>query len=122
MSERHSPLLPEARRVPQSETSSQQAGSDPLLQPFRLKHLVLRNRIMSTSHACGLAEGGMPSERYQRYHEAKAKGGLALTMFGGSSNVSPNPRGNCRRSTSTTSASSSTSSGSRAASTPRAPP
>ena len=44
---------------------------------------------MSTSHACGLAEDGMPSERYMRYHEAKAKGGIALTMFGGSSNVSP---------------------------------
>ena len=65
------------------------AASDPLLQPFRLKHLTLRNRIMSTSHACGLAEGGMPGERYQRYHEAKARGGIALTMFGGSSNVSP---------------------------------
>ena len=34
----------------------------------------------------------MPSERYQRYHEAKARGGLALTMFGGSSNVSPEVR------------------------------
>ena len=86
---RRSPLLPEARRVPQSETSSRQAVSDPLLQPFRLKHLTLKNRIMSTSHACGLAEDGMPSERYQRYHEAKAEGGIALTMFGGSSNVSP---------------------------------
>ena len=64
-------------------------AADPLLQPFRLKHLTFRNRIMSTSHACGLAEGGMPAERYQRYHEAKAKGGIALTMFGGSSNVSP---------------------------------
>ena len=62
---------------------------DPLLRPFLLKHLTLRNRIMSTSHACGLVEGGMPGERYQRYHEAKARGGLALTMFGGSSNVSP---------------------------------
>ena len=67
----------------------QYATSDPLLQPFRLKHLTLKNRIMSTSHACGLVEDGMPSERYQRYHEAKAKGGLALTMFGGSSNISP---------------------------------
>ena len=65
------------------------ATSDPLLRPFRLKHLTLKNRIMSTSHASGLAEGGMPGERYQRYHEAKAAGGLALTMFGGSSNVSP---------------------------------
>ena len=74
-----------AETVPVSHDSA----SDPLLQPFRLKHLTLKNRIMSTSHACGLVEDGMPSERYQRYHEAKARGGLALTMFGGSSNVSP---------------------------------
>jgi 2,4-dienoyl-CoA reductase-like NADH-dependent reductase (Old Yellow Enzyme family)/thioredoxin reductase len=68
-------------------------AKDPLLQPFQLKHLHLKNRIMSTSHACGLEEGGMPKERYHAYHEEKAKGGLALTMFGGSSNVdkdSPN--------------------------------
>jgi 2,4-dienoyl-CoA reductase-like NADH-dependent reductase (Old Yellow Enzyme family) len=35
----------------------------------------------------------MPAEAYQRYHEEKARGGLALSMFGGSSNVdrdSPN--------------------------------
>ena len=31
----------------------------------------------------------MPKERYQRYHEEKAKGGIALTMFGGSSNIAP---------------------------------
>ena len=30
---------------------------------------------------------GCRKERYQRYHEEKAKGGLALTMFGGSSIV-----------------------------------
>jgi len=61
--------------------------TDPLLQPFQLKHLRLRNRIMSTSHACGLEEGGMPRERYQAYYEEKAKGGIGLAMFGGSSNV-----------------------------------
>ncbi len=66
---------------------------DPLLQPLTIKHLTLRNRIMSTSHACGLEVGGTPQEAYQRYHLEKAKGGLALSMFGGSSNVdrdSPN--------------------------------
>jgi 2,4-dienoyl-CoA reductase-like NADH-dependent reductase (Old Yellow Enzyme family) len=63
--------------------------SDPLLQPLRIKGLLLRNRVMSTSHASTLDDGGMPKERYQRYHEEKAKGGLALTMFGGSSMVSP---------------------------------
>lgn len=26
-------------------------AADPLLEPFRLRHLVLKNRIMSTSHA-----------------------------------------------------------------------
>ena len=31
----------------------------------------------------------MPGERYQRYHEEKAKGGIGLTMFGGSSTISP---------------------------------
>ena len=69
-------------------------ASDPLLAPFRLKHLRFRNRIMSTSHACGLAVDGMPVDRYQSYHEAKAKGGIALTMFGGSSNVSPDSQWN----------------------------
>jgi 2,4-dienoyl-CoA reductase-like NADH-dependent reductase (Old Yellow Enzyme family)/thioredoxin reductase len=64
--------------------------TDPLLQPLQLKHLTLRNRIMSTSHACGLEDrDAMPGEAYQAYHEAKAKGGLALTMFGGSAFVAP---------------------------------
>ena len=61
---------------------------DPLLQPLRIRHLVLKNRIMSTSHASGLTEGGLPLERYQRYHEEKAIGGIGLSMFGGSSVVS----------------------------------
>ena len=33
---------------------------DALLQPFTLRHLTLRNRIVSTSHAPAYAEGGMP--------------------------------------------------------------
>ncbi|TPI11566.1 NADH:flavin oxidoreductase [Mesorhizobium sp. B4-1-3] len=65
------------------------ASSDPLLQPFRLKGLMLRNRIVSTSHASMLDEGGLPLERYQRYHEEKAHGGLAMTMVGGSAMTSP---------------------------------
>ena len=64
-------------------------SSDPLLSPLKLKHLTLKNRIMSTSHACGLGdENHMPGEAYQAYHLGKARGGLALTMFGGSSYVS----------------------------------
>lgn len=69
--------------------ASTEHNNDPLFQPLQIKHLTLKNRIMSTSHACGMDDLGMPAERYQRYHEEKAKGGLALTMFGGSSNVAP---------------------------------
>ena len=67
-----------------------ETNTDPLLQPFQLRHLTLRNRIMSTSHACGLEnQDAMPAEAYQAYHEAKARGGLGLTMFGGSAFIAP---------------------------------
>jgi N-methyl-L-proline demethylase len=62
---------------------------DPLLQPFQLKHLQLRNRIMSTSHEPAYSEDGMPKDRYRAYHVTKAKGGLALTMTAGTAVVSP---------------------------------
>ena len=61
---------------------------DPLLQPYQLKHLTLRNRLMSTSHEPAYSEDGMPKDRYRLYHVEKAKGGIALTMIGGSSIVS----------------------------------
>ncbi|KGF69383.1 N-methylproline demethylase [Hoeflea sp. BAL378] len=64
------------------------AKTDPLLQPFRLKQLVLKNRIVSTSHASMLDDHGLPLERYQSYHEEKAKGGVAMTMIGGSAMTS----------------------------------
>jgi N-methyl-L-proline demethylase len=60
---------------------------DPLLQPFDLKHLHFRNRVVSTSHEPAYAQDGMPKERYLRYHLEKAKGGLALTMMGGAASV-----------------------------------
>lgn len=63
-------------------------SGDPLLEPLQIGRMRLRNRIMSTSHETDLDERGYPMEAYQRYHEEKAKGGLALTMFGGSGRVS----------------------------------
>ncbi len=63
-------------------------SSDPLLQPYRLGHLTLKNRIMSTSHEPNYAENGMPTDRYRLYHVEKAKGGIALTMTAGSAIVS----------------------------------
>ena len=62
---------------------------DPLLQPYQLKHLTLRNRFMSTAHEPSYSEDGMPKDRYRLYHVEKAKGGVALTMTAGSAVVSP---------------------------------
>jgi 2,4-dienoyl-CoA reductase-like NADH-dependent reductase (Old Yellow Enzyme family) len=61
---------------------------DPLLAPFDLAGVHLRNRIVSTSHEPAYAETGMPKRRYLEYHRAKAQGGVGLTMVGGSSVVS----------------------------------
>ncbi|MGY0490022.1 oxidoreductase [Streptomyces sp. WG-D5] len=62
---------------------------DPLLQPFQLKHLTLRNRVVSTSHEPAYGEDGLPKDRYRAYHLEKARGGVGLTMIGGSAVVSP---------------------------------
>ena len=51
--------------------------TDPLLQPFRLKHLTLKNRVMSTSHEPAYPEDGMPKERYRAYHVERARAGIA---------------------------------------------
>lgn len=68
--------------------SQTRASSDPLLQPFQLKHLTLRNRLMSTAHEPAYSENGMPKERYRAYHVEKARGGIALTVACGSAVVS----------------------------------
>ncbi|MBB3285045.1 MULTISPECIES: NADH:flavin oxidoreductase [Rhizobium] len=63
-------------------------SNDPLLQPYKLKHLTLRNRIIVTSHEPAYPEDGMPKERYRAYTVERAKGGVALTMTAGSAAVS----------------------------------
>jgi 2,4-dienoyl-CoA reductase-like NADH-dependent reductase (Old Yellow Enzyme family) len=63
--------------------------ADPLLQPFQLKHLTLKNRVISTSHEPAYSEEALPKARYRLYHEEKAKGGIGMTMIGGSSIVAP---------------------------------
>src|SRR5208283_1300800 len=62
---------------------------DPLLQPYELRGLTLRNRLMSTAHEPAYTDDGMPKTRYRLYHAEKARGGIALTMIGGSSVVAP---------------------------------
>ncbi|MBB3319631.1 MULTISPECIES: NADH:flavin oxidoreductase [unclassified Rhizobium] len=63
-------------------------SNDPLLQPYQLKHLRLRNRIIVTSHEPAYPEDGMPKERYRAYTVERAKGGVAMTMTAGSAAVS----------------------------------
>ncbi|SFD55196.1 oxidoreductase [Roseivivax sediminis] len=68
---------------------SRSAVSDPLLRPFAIRGHRFRNRIVSTSHAAMLDDQGMPADRYRAYHARKARGGLAMTMIGGSAMASP---------------------------------
>jgi len=58
-----------------------------LFTPLRIGGLTLKNRIFSTAHAEAMAEEGKPGPRLRAYHEAKARGGCALTIIGGSTSV-----------------------------------
>ncbi len=68
--------------------SKMSPSNDPLLQPYQLKHLTLKNRIMTTSHEPAYPEQGMPKARYRLYHAERAKAGVAMTMTAGSAAVS----------------------------------
>lgn len=59
-----------------------------LLSPLTIRHHNFKNRVFSSGHAPGYADAGKPGERYQAYYEEKAKGGIGLAVFGGSSNIS----------------------------------
>lgn len=61
---------------------------DILFTPFRLRHIQLKNRFVQSAHEPNYGEGGLPRERYGAYLEEKAKGGVALVMFGGSAMAS----------------------------------
>jgi len=63
-------------------------STDPLLQPFHLKHLEFKNRIIITAHEPAYSENGMPTDRYRAYHVERAKAGVAMTMTAGSAAVS----------------------------------
>ncbi len=54
----------------------------------RIGKLTIRNRVLSTAHAEVYAtDGGMTTDRYVKYYEEKAKGGIGLAICGGSSSV-----------------------------------
>jgi dimethylglycine catabolism A len=62
---------------------------DHLFRPIRVGALPLKNRIFSSGHAEAMAEEGRLTQQLVRYHEAKARGGCALTIVGGSTSVHP---------------------------------
>lgn len=61
---------------------------DKIFEPLTIKQVTIRNRIVSTSHSEVFAKDGLPTDRLIAYHAEKAKGGIGMTMCGGSSSVS----------------------------------
>jgi N,N-dimethylglycine/sarcosine dehydrogenase len=60
-----------------------------LFSPITLNGVTITNRIVSTAHATGYAVGGYPREKYRRYYERKARGGVGLIITFGSCSVHP---------------------------------
>lgn len=57
-----------------------------IFSPFTLKGLTLRNRIAISGHFAGWwVEDDMPGERFARYVEERAKGGVGLFVIGATS-------------------------------------
>ena len=52
-----------------------------LFTPLTLRRRTLKNRIFSTGHMAVMLRDGKPTEQMAAYHEAKAKGGTALTII-----------------------------------------
>jgi N-methyl-L-proline demethylase len=61
---------------------------DPLLQPYTIKNLTLRNRIITTAHEPAYSDDGIPTDRYRAYHVERARAGIGLTMTAGSASTS----------------------------------
>lgn len=53
-----------------------------LLSPLKVGAKTVRNRVLVTGHVPGLADGGVPGERYVAYHRARARGGVGLQLTG----------------------------------------
>ncbi len=60
---------------------------DPLLKPFSVGRLKVKNRIFSSGHALSHAVNGKPTETTFLYQAEKAKGGIGLSFIGGSGTV-----------------------------------
>jgi mycofactocin system FadH/OYE family oxidoreductase 2 len=61
-----------------------------LFSPITINKVAIKNRIVSTAHATAYAIDGHPKEKYRRYYERKARGGVGLIITFGSASVHPN--------------------------------
>ena len=63
-----------------TEQAGAQGQFQHLFTPLKIGSFTVRNRILSTAHLTGFAEGGLPSERHLNYWVSKAKGGIGLIV------------------------------------------
>jgi 2,4-dienoyl-CoA reductase-like NADH-dependent reductase (Old Yellow Enzyme family) len=54
----------------------------PLFEPLRVGPLTLRSRVFASAHQPGLADDGIPGDRYVAYHRARAQSGFAMQITG----------------------------------------
>ena len=58
-----------------------------LFQPAQIRGVEVRNRLFSSGHVPGYTPQGYPNDRYVAYNREKARGGIGLITFGGSTNI-----------------------------------
>jgi 2,4-dienoyl-CoA reductase-like NADH-dependent reductase (Old Yellow Enzyme family) len=69
------------RQEPEQRTSGAEDFPN-LLSPLRIGPTTVRNRVLVSAHQPGLADDGVPGDRYVAYHRVLAAGGPGLQMTG----------------------------------------
>src|SRR3712207_2872695 len=57
-------------------------GFSEVTRPLTLRKKALRARVYLPAHQPGLADGGLPGERYIDYHRQRARAGLGMQITG----------------------------------------
>lgn len=52
-----------------------------LFSPITIRNCEIQNRILVSGHMTSFTTDGLPNDRYVRYHEARAKGGVGLIVM-----------------------------------------
>ncbi|MFO7965167.1 MAG: FAD-dependent oxidoreductase [Desulfobacterales bacterium] len=52
-----------------------------LFSPITIRNCEIRNRILVSGHMTSFTTDGLPNDRYVKYHEARAKGGVGLIVM-----------------------------------------